>query len=152
MRKLILCFLLLPLLFACNSSDSHSATTNATVKEKNADLDKLMEDYYKERMSLFPVEATWNGYAGNNDKLYPDFTDSYRAKLNDFYSRTLSSLQNINRERLDENDKISYDFLKEYTTMGKEELSYPTNRMPTDQMWGLHLVLGQFASGSSAQP
>jgi uncharacterized protein (DUF885 family) len=111
-----------------------------------------MADYYRERMDLFPIEATWNGDTMHNDKFYPDFTDSYRAKIKDFYSRTLKSLQKIDREKLDENDKISYDFLKYYTDILIHEFDYKFNLIPTDQMWGVHLALGQFASGTSAQP
>lgn len=121
-------------------------------KEKNTALEKILEDYYHQRMALFPVEATWNGDTLHNAELYADFTDSYRLKLKDFYNQTLSSLQKIDREQLNENEKISYDFLKEYNSLLLQELSYSFNRMPTDQMWGLHLTIGQFASGESAQP
>ncbi len=68
------------------------------------------------------------------------------------FCRTLASLQKINREALNENDKISYDFLKVYTGILIHEFDYKFNLMPTDQMWGVHLALGQFASGTSAQP
>ncbi len=145
MKFICYCFCLL-LFVQC------SIGKNTSVEEKNDALNKLMEDYYGQRMTLFPIEATWNGDTLQNDKLYPDFTDSYRAKLKDFYSNTLSSLQKIDREGLNENDKISYDFMKEYNTMLLQELSFAFNRMPTDQMWGLHLIFGQFASGESAQP
>ncbi|MEO6219959.1 MAG: DUF885 domain-containing protein [Ginsengibacter sp.] len=118
----------------------------------NKKMAKILEDYYQERMDIFPIEATWNGDTLHNDKLYADFTDSYREKIKDFYTRTLYSLQKINRRDLNENDKTSYDFLKEYTGMLIHEFDYKFNLMPTDQMWGAHLMLGQFASGTSAQP
>jgi uncharacterized protein (DUF885 family) len=146
MIKLICYWFCLVLFLQCNSDKQEPA------EEKNTGLKNLMEDYYTKRMALFPIEATWNGDTLHNAELYPDFTDSYRAKLKDFYSQTLSSLQKINREGLNENDKISYDFMKEYNTMLLDELAFPFNRMPTDQMWGLHLVMGQFASSESAQP
>jgi uncharacterized protein (DUF885 family) len=139
-----LCFFLLA---GCQSN-----TTKTAAADGSKDLAKLMEDYYQQRMSLFPIESTWNGDTRYNDKLYADFTDSYRVKLKEFYGNTLSSLQAIDRESLDENDKISYDFLKEYNSLLLQQLNYKFNRMPTDQMWGLHLALGQFASGTSAQP
>jgi uncharacterized protein (DUF885 family) len=139
-----LCFFLLA---GCQSN-----TTKTAAADGSKGLAKLMEDYYQQRMSLFPIESTWNGDTRYNDKLYADFTDSYRVKLKEFYGNTLSSLQAIDRESLDENDKISYDFLKEYNSLLLQQLNYKFNRMPTDQMWGLHLALGQFASGTSAQP
>jgi uncharacterized protein (DUF885 family) len=129
-----------------------SHTEKKPASGDNKELARLLHNYYQERMQIFPVEATWNGDSRYNDKLYADFTDSYREKIRAFYQRTLSDLSKIDRETLSENDKISYDFLKEYTTMPLQELSYHFNLIPTDQMWGLHLVLGQFASGGSAQP
>jgi uncharacterized protein (DUF885 family) len=135
-------------LLACNSSKSEKKFPAGNNKE----LAGVLYNYYENRMQLFPVEATWNGDNRYNDKLEPEFTDSYRAKLAAFYKGTLAALSKIDRESLNENDKISYDFLKEYTKMPLQELSYHFNLIPTDQMWGLHLVLGQFASGSSAQP
>src|SRR5687768_67323 len=152
MIKFISYCLCLVLFIQCNSSEKKKAPGEKSTDEKNASLNTLMEDYYQQRMALFPMEATWNGDTVHNAELYPDFTDSYRVKLKEFYGNTLSSLQKINRDDLNENDKISYDFMKEYNTMLLQELSFHFNRMPTDQMWGLHLSFGQFASGESAQP
>lgn len=148
MTKLLTALFSLILLASCGSD---SATTIKT-KDGNNDLSKLMDDYYNQRMELYPVESTWNGDTRYNDKLYPDFTDSYREKLKAFYANTLSSLQKIDREGLNENDKISYDFMKEYNSLLLQELDYKFNRIPTDQMWGQHLSLGQFASATSIQP
>ncbi len=145
-------FLIVPALaffiVSCNLNEKKEDNTTQT----NPEFAKLLEDYYQQRMQLFPIESTWNGDTRYNDKLYADFTDSYRAKLKEFYSNTLASLHKIDRTKLDENDKISYDYLQEYDSLLLEELNYKFNRMPTDQMWGLHLVLGQFASGLSSQP
>ncbi|MEP6582744.1 MAG: DUF885 domain-containing protein [Ginsengibacter sp.] len=138
--------LIVATMLSCNSSNQQQSPEN------NKELSKIMEDYYRERMDLFPIEATGNGDTTHNDKFYPDFTDSYRAKIKDFYSRTLNSLHKIKRDDLNENDKISYDFLDYYTGILLKEFDYKFNLVPTDQMWGVHLVLGQFASGTSAQP
>lgn len=146
MIRYISALISIALLLCCNSNKQKQAV------EDNKELSKILEDYYRERMDLFPIEATWNGDTTHNDKFYPDFTDSYRAKIKDFYGRTLDSLQKIKREDLNENDKISYDFLNYYTGILIKEFDYKFNLVPTDQMWGVHLVMGQFASGTSAQP
>jgi uncharacterized protein (DUF885 family) len=148
MIRILFTAMVITWLASCNSTNP----VHPVPQKDNKVLAELLHDYYEKRMQLFPVEATWNGDTRYNDKLYPEFTDSYREKIKDFYKETLNRLDKIDRESLNENDKISYDFLKEYTTMPLQELSYHFNLIPTDQMWGLHLVLGQFASGSSAQP
>ncbi len=134
------------ILLSCNSNMPKQ------VVDDNKELAKILADYYNERMDLFPIEATWNGDTSHNDKFYPDFTDSYRIKIKNFYSHTLDALHKIKREDLNENDKISYDFLDYYTGLLIQEFVYKFNLVPTDQMWGVHLIMGQFASGSSAQP
>jgi uncharacterized protein (DUF885 family) len=49
-------------------------------------------------------------------------------------------------------EKNSYEIIKWETGVGKEMLTYPTNLMPLNQFWGMHLSIGQFAGGTSAQP
>ncbi len=146
MNKYIFTLLAFPLLFSCNSNNQKQTPDN------NKELAKIMADYYNERMNLFPIEATWNGDTSHNDKFYADFTDSYRTKIKDFYTNTLNDLHKVKREDLNENDKISYDFLEYYNSILIHEFDYKFNLIPTDQMWGVHLVMGQFASGTSAQP
>ncbi len=146
MTRYISALISIVLLLSCNSHKQRQAV------EDNKQLSKVLDDYYRERMDLFPIEATWNGDTAHNNKFYPDFTDSYRAKIKDFYIRTLNALHKIKREDLNENDKISYDFLEYYTGILIHEFDYKFNLVPTDQMWGVHLVMGQFASGTSAQP
>ncbi len=146
MIKYIFALLCVTLLLSCNSNKQIQTVEN------NKELSKILEDYYRERMDLFPIEATWNGDTTHNDKFYPDFTDGYRMKIKNFYIRILGALHKIKRESLNENDKISYDFLDYYTGILINEFDYKFNLIPTDQMWGIHLVMGQFASGTSAQP
>lgn len=146
MNKYFFTSLAFALLLSCNSNDQKQTPDN------NKELAKIMADYYNGRMELFPIEATWNGDTSHNDKFYADFTDSYRAKIKDFYAKTLNDLHKVKREDLNENDKISYDFLEYYNDILIHEFDYKFNLIPTDQMWGVHLVMGQFASGTSAQP
>ncbi len=74
MIRYISALISIALLLSCNSNKQNQAV------EDNKELSKILDDYYRERMDLFPIEATWNGDTTHNDKFYPDFTDSYRAK------------------------------------------------------------------------
>ena len=150
MIKFFAAIIVLVIVISCNNSTENKSPGQKD--ENNKELSELMADYYRERMELFPIEATFNGDTTQNDIFYAEFTDSHRAKTKDFYTRTLASLQKINREQLNENDKISHDFLSYYTILLINEFDYNFNLLPTDQMWGAHLLMGQFASGSSLQP
>jgi len=52
-------------------------------KQSNVAFANMLEQYFKERMQLLPIGSTAFGEQDNNDKLYADFTDSYRDKLRD---------------------------------------------------------------------
>ncbi len=125
--------------------------TNPT-KEDNKELSALFEKYYDERMSLFPFEATTAGDNRFNDQLVIEFTDSYRKKIKDFYSKHLAYVNHFERNYLNDNDQISYDIFKREMEMGLEGLTFQDNLIPFQQFWGTAITLGQFGSGSGAQP
>ena len=58
----------------------------------------------------------------------------------------------VDTTSLSAEEKISYDIIAWEVSIGKDLLKYDTNLMPVQQFWGTNLTLGQFASGSSAQP
>ncbi len=157
MRYLFL-FLLTCFLSAC----SNTPVTKEDSAKNNDDFAKLFEGYYRERIQLIPAEGTQNGDSTTNDKLYPDFTDSYRAKLKDFFDRYLSEINKFNREDLNDNDRISYDIFKREMQMILEGLeigyfantvSYPDHRfIPFHQFGGVPISLGQLGSGEGSQP
>ena len=118
----------------------------------NKELANLFNNYYEERMTLFPLEATQNGDNRYNDKLYPDFTNGYRARLNDFYHNYLTYIVHYDREQLNDNDKISYDVFKREMEMNIEGLTFHQNYLVFDQFEGLPISLGQMASGDGIQP
>ena len=142
-------------LFACvvmllSCGDRAGDSSNAGTSETS--FASFIDNYYRQRMAISPMESTMNGETQYNDKLYPSFTDSFVANTHQFYTRTLDTLHSFDREKLNENDKISYDYLNEYVTLLDKNLSFHTNWIPTDQIWGLHLVMGQWATGDGAQP
>ena len=113
-------------------------------------------------MQLIPFEATQNGDSTQNDKLYADFTDSYRAKLKEFFTRFQKEIRKLNKSKLNEDDRISYNiFTKEMeVTLEGLEAGYFSNRvlypehqyMPFNQFGGTPIWLGQLGSGTGQQP
>lgn len=125
--------------------------TNPT-KEDNKELSALFEKYFNERLSLFPFEATTIGDNRFNDQLVLEFTDAYRNQVRDFYSKYLTFINHFERDYLNENDQISFDVFKREMEMGLEGLTFQDNLIPFQQFWGTPITLGQFGSGSGAQP
>ncbi|HEY6978564.1 MAG TPA: DUF885 domain-containing protein [Chitinophagaceae bacterium] len=155
MQKILITLVSCCLLFACKSNKSNASM------EDNKELAALFDKYYDERMQLFPLEATTNGDNRYNDQMPADFTESYRARLKDFYTRYLNDVNGFERDQLNDNDKISYDILKYEMQMSLEGLSFHSllsstvadnEFIPFNQFWGLPLTLGQMGSGTGVQP
>ncbi len=129
--------------------------------EGNKMLTDLLESYYDGRMQLYPLEATVNGDNRFNNLLPADFTDSYRAKLKDFFSKNHEAIKKISRDSLNENDKVSYDIFTYEMDVALQGLSLnylgssaggSNSFMPFDQFNGVPIMLGQMGGGTGNQP
>jgi uncharacterized protein (DUF885 family) len=155
MKRIFFLIACIIVIASCKLSNSNQQ------KEDNKELAALLEKYYDKRMELFPLEATVNGDNRFNHLLPADFTDSYRAKLKDFFSQYLTYLKVFDKETLNDNDKASYDLFKYEMQMGLDGLAVnymgssalgDNSLIPFDQFNGLTLTLGQMGGGTGNQP
>lgn len=149
---LILLFLAMLTVASCKQNTSEQSSTNATSAKANGALATLLDQYYEERMSLYPQEATQNGDNRFNDQLPNDISADFRGKARTFYEKYQSEIQKVDRNTLNDNDKASYDIFVYEMKMNLEGLTYPSWQMPFQQFWGLPITMGQSASGESVQP
>src|SRR4051794_9933361 len=133
-------------LCACKLSNTNQG------QEDNKELASLFNNYYEERLRLFPLEATAIGDVRYNDLLPVDFSDAYRDTLKNFFSRYLTYVTKYERENLNDQDKLSYDDFKREMQINLEGLHFPDNYIPFQQFWGLPLTMGQLGSGTGNQP
>ena len=150
MKKVLFLFLL-GSMAACNQSDK-TATSKTAVTDSNKELAEFFDQYHEETLKLFPFAATVEGDNRYNDQLPVDFTDGYRTRLKKFFEDELDHLQKFDRTKLNDEDKLSYDIFKYNADITIEGFNYPDNYLPFNQFTGLHLTMGQFGSGASAQP
>ncbi len=146
MKKIICLLSIITLLGSCKLSN-----TNQTLQD-NTELSALLDKYYEERLQLFPLEATAIGDNRYNDQLYIDFTDSYRKKVKDFYTRYQVYISKFERDALNENDQLSYDDFRREMDINLEALTFHDNEFPLNQFASAHLLFGQLGSGSVIQP
>lgn len=125
---------------------------NCKSEKKEQDFKAITDAYFDGKNELDPLGATQNGQFEYNDKLVFEMTDSYRKKQAAFYDKYENELATVDTTALSVEEKNSYDIIKWEVSIGKDLLKYDTNLMPVQQFWGTNLTLGQFASGSSAQP
>lgn len=153
MIKTILSVIVIALTFSsCKRTSSGQNDKMNADTAANVSFNKMLDQYYEDRLKFFPLEATAIGDARYDDRLYADFTEGYRAKLKAYYRQYLDSLQNYNRDQLKENDQISYDILKYELTTSIEGLQFHTNYFPLDQFNGVHLEMGKLGTGTGNQP
>ncbi len=141
----------LALLAACNSSDT-SWTGRTDQTSGNKDLGALFKAYWDKNSRLDPLSATAYGDNRFNDQLPNNQTRAYRDTLRAFYQGYLTRLEKFDREKLDANDKISYDIFQYEAQHGLAGLKLNTWMMPANQFYGLPISLGQYGSGQGNQP
>ena len=125
---------------------------NCKSEKKEQNFKAITDAYFDGKNELDPLGATQNGQNEYNDKLVFEMTDSYRKKQAAFYDKFENELTTVDTTALSAEEKNSYDIMKWEVSVGKDLLKYNTNYMPLQQFWGTNITLGQFASGSSAQP
>ncbi|MCF2447561.1 DUF885 domain-containing protein [Dyadobacter sp. CY345] len=113
---------------------------------------ELFDNYYEDKLPLYPLEATMNGDNRYNDLFPNDLTKDYKKKLVDFYNKYQTELGKYDREELNEEEKTSYDLLSWECSINLELLTFPTELMPINQIFSTHLMVAQLASGGSMQP
>lgn len=125
---------------------------NCKSNEEKVDFKKLTDNYFKEKNTLNPIDATQNGQNDYNDQLQFEMTDSFRKKQGEFFASYASQLEKVDFESLSDEEKNSYDIIKWEVEVGQQLLKQNANLMPIQQFWGTHLTMAQFGSAESAQP
>ena len=128
----------------------------------NKEFGLVLDAYYNDRMKFYPVEATQNGDYRFNDQLPISFTDSYLDTLRNFYAGYLDQVLVFNRDKLNQNDQISYDIIVRQLKLDMEgidlhlvvdNVTQPNVQyMPFTQFEGIPIFLGEMGSGTGIQP
>ena len=147
MKRILLIPLFIAAVFGCNTKKSEQSTS-----APNASFASILDDYYEQRLKLFPIEATVQGDTRYNDLLPNDISADFLAQTKSFYTATLDKLKPIDRETLSDEDKISYDILKRELEIQLEQYPFHQEVIPFNQFTGLPLTFGQLGSGEGAQP
>ncbi|PRY08910.1 uncharacterized protein (DUF885 family) [Pontibacter ummariensis] len=133
----------------CTRTTEQEQTT-ATVEAEN--LSQLFENYFEERLKLFPLEATAIADKRYNDQLPNDLTVEHEQQVRELYQKYLTQINNIDREALGTQEQISYDIFKYEMQMALKGLDQPSELLPLNQFWSLPITMAQLGSGSGNQP
>ncbi|MCZ4320195.1 DUF885 domain-containing protein [Aequorivita viscosa] len=151
--KQIVAILLTVVLFAACKNETEEKTDAKINDNVSADFSTLLDNYYEDGLKLNPLSATFSGDTRYNDSFPNILTDEYVAQLKNYFTSYKNEVSKFNDEDLNETEKMSKDVLLWECNINLEEFSFKNNLyFPINQMWTVNLVMGQLASGSSAQP
>lgn len=115
-------------------------------------LDDLTNDFIEEGYYFYPMSATFNGKVEFNNKYTPPLTrENKEAKLV-YYRKYLSLLNEIDREKLKDDEKVTYDLFRYRTELDLDRLSFPEFLLNVNQISGAHIHFAMLGSGTSGQP
>ncbi len=146
-NQIITILLAVVLFVACKNESKEKENT------VSADFSKMLDNYYDEGLKLNPLNATFSGDTRYNDS-FPNFlSDEYAAEMKTYFTKYKEEASKFKDADLSETEKMSKDVLLWECNINLETLTFKNNTyLPINQMWTVNLVMGQLASGSSAQP
>jgi uncharacterized protein (DUF885 family) len=147
MKKWIAVFGVSALLWSCSDAPP---TPNA--KATNDNFSELLNNYWEERLQLFPVEATAYGDNRYNNKLTITIATSFRDSLSRFYNRYLQLAQQADTAGMKATDKLNWRLFCHEMQMSIEGLKYPSHWLPINQFSSFLLELPQLGAGTGNQP
>jgi len=148
MKKIILTVCIFAFIFqSCKQENTAGQTQN-----ENKELNTLLENYHQERLKLYPIDATFAGDERYNNILPNSLSNDYIAETKAFYQKYKTELAKFDSSKLSENDKLSKSILEWECNINLEGFNYHEELLPINQFSSFPLVIGQLASGSSAQP
>ena len=148
MKNSLLSLVFLLLVFSCKEDTKATDSSNT---ENNAFM-TLLDDYYQEGLKLDPISATFAGDERYNDILPNPLSESHVAARKSYYNSFQQRLKDLDDSNFSDSEKMTKAILEWECDINLEGFKYRSDQRPIDQMWSLHLMIGQLASGSSAQP
>lgn len=146
--KKIAMLLLTILIWSCNEKVKEKYTTSMVSVEFNT----MLDNYYEEGLQIKPIEATFAGDNRFNNQFPNVLADAHIEKLKAYYQKYKDAVAKFDDTDLSETEKMSRAILAWECTIHLEGLAFESDLTPIDQMWSINFIMGQLASGASAQP
>lgn len=150
LKKILLTTFIIVSIMSCKT-DTKEQTTETTTTTDNT-FEMLLEQYYEDGLKLNPLNATFAGDNRYNDQFPNILSDDYLKALQSHYTTYKEKALAIDDATLTKEEKMTKDILLWECNINLEALTFRTDLFPIDQMWSVNLVVGQLASGASAQP
>jgi uncharacterized protein (DUF885 family) len=143
-KTFLLLFALMMGLQSCQQKEGETAS--------NKELNDIFDNYYEGRLKLFPWEATSAGDERYNNLFPNTLTDAYKKEVIAFFTEYKNTIAKFDKENLSDTDKVSLELLAWECDINLERLAFKEELLPMNQFTSMVLTIGQWGSGSGAQP
>ena len=151
MKKLLALFVIVSCFSACKK-DKKTIEIDITTVVTNTAFESALDSYHQEGLKLNPLNATSAGDNRYNDQLPNFLSDNYIKQLKDYYENYFDKVNKFDDAELTKSQQLSKQVLNWDAQINMESLKYNEDFTPINQMWTLHLTIGQLAGGTSSQP
>jgi uncharacterized protein (DUF885 family) len=142
-------------LIACTATQQagHGATAAvAAPAAESAKLGRVVDDYFEEYLKLNPILATSIGDPRYNDRFVVSIRPDVRAADEKLERDYLARLGTVDRGRLPEADRITYDVFKSGREREIEGFRFRDDLIPLNQFYSVANSFAQLGSGNGLQP
>lgn len=150
-RKIMAITILTITFTACKKEAKTEGLSHEEV-DISAKFNEMLDSYYEEGLQLNPVQATFTGDNRFNDQFPNPLAEETVNKLKGYYTKYKEELSQFDDISLSGSEKMTKAILKWECDMNLAAFNFKSDYFPIDQMWSINLVMGQLASGASAQP
>ena len=146
MKRYLFLFLCLVLL-GCGAG---ARLTGGEESAESRKLEQISEQYFEEYLRLFPLFATSIGDHRFDDQFGIPISEEHRGRQRELYSRRLSELAGVRRERLERQDQPVYDLFKRVLTQNLEGLKFNQHLQPVRHLGSAPMEFPVLGSGRGA--
>jgi uncharacterized protein (DUF885 family) len=136
---------------ACGKMMDKPATDAAT-QDAGVALHALFDEHFERDLEMNPLSATFIGDYRYNDRLANTNSPEYIAAATAMDEEFLARLLEIDREKLNYQDQLSYDLFKIDREQSLEGNQFPFELQPINQFYSMTNFFVQLGSGTSAHP
>ena len=155
-RSIIIFILASLCLVACKSDQTNSKHNDdlrmAEERAESLKLNRILDNYFDESLSINPVYATFVGVNKYNDQFSAPINEASLARQLALETKYLAEIESIAPKKLTGQDLLSYEIFLLDRQMAIRGAEFEQHLIPINQMWGAHNFFAMLGSGGSAQP
>lgn len=155
-RSLLVLCLLSTGLLACQSQSVNSKQSEdekvARAQAESLKLNRVLDNYFDENLSINPLYATFVGVHKYNDRFSDPISKQSLARQLALEKKYLDKILSVDVKQLSGQDLLSYEIFLRDRKMNINSTQFDAHLIPINQMWGAHNFFAMLGSGGSAQP